>query len=277
MKKITWLVLTILTFFCNLCFAEIVKTNDIGVIENNLASAGVDTLVIFDIDDVLMYPNDAILQPRGEELCAKLVQQLKQSVGKHAIKEFISIILLERSVSPVDPRSVELLAKLQQKNIKTLALTNCLTGKFGLIENTENLRIAQLKTLGYHFNVSWQHLANISLKAMIDDNLDANPVYKDGVVFVDQTKEKGPVLGAFLKYAKFKPRQIIFVDDKLKNLHSVERYASSNDIKFTAIQYTKSLDFCDLNQDIARLQFKVLEQQKKWLSDKQAAKLLQNK
>lgn len=275
MKKITSSIFIILTCFQNICFAEIIQTKDIKVIENVLASIDADTLVIFDVDDVLMYPEDKILRSQNADACKVLVKQLKQRVGKDKIQDITSIILLARKNKPVDPKMIKLINTLQKNNIKVLALTNCATGKFGLIPNTKNWRISELKSHGYYFYKSWPNLKDINLKPVMKDSNDASPVYKEGVLFVDQTGEKGAVLDAFLTSIKIIPKRIVFIDDKSKNLVSVAEFAKQNDVEFIGIEYTKVLEEKEvLNKNIAQLQFEVLEKKKKWISDIEAEKLL---
>lgn len=167
---------------------------------------------------------------------------------------------------------------LQKSSIKVLALTNCATGKFGLVPNTENWRIAELHKHGYYFDKSWKDLQDINLKSLMTSENDANPVYKKGILFVDQTGEKGPVLDTFLRYAKIKPKKIIFIDDKSKNLVSVEEFAKKHNIEFIGIEYTKTLQVQDvLDTDIAELQFQILEKEKKWISDSETTEFLKVK
>jgi FMN phosphatase YigB (HAD superfamily) len=278
MKKFIGFIFVILTCCYNTCFAEIIQTNDTKVIENMLASIDADTLVIFDVDDVLMHADDQILKSKNADACKPLVKKLKEQVGKDKIQDVTSIILLGRKNSPVDPRMISIIENLQKSDIKVLALTKCATGKFGLIPNTENWRIAELHKHEYYFDKSWQNLKDINLKSLMKVTNDANPIYKAGIVFVDQTGEKGPVLDAFLAYAKIKPKKIIFIDDKTKNLVSVEEFAKQNNIGFIGIEYTKALeDKEELNQNVAELQFEILEKEKKWISDNEAAELLRHR
>jgi hypothetical protein len=275
MKKIISLIFVILTNFYSTCFAEIIQTNDTKIIEQTLQSVDTDTLVIFDVDDVLMHPSDQILKSKNTDACKVLVKKLKQQVGKDKIQEVTSIILLTRKNSPVDPRMISVIENLQKSGIKVLALTNCATGKFGLIPNTENWRIAELHKHGYYFDKSWSNLKDINLKSLIKVTNDANPIYKAGIVFVDQTGEKGPVLDAFLKYSATKPKKIIFIDDKSKNLVSVEEFSKQHNIEFVGIEYTKTLEVDGvLNSYIAALQFDILEKERKWVSDDEAAEIL---
>jgi hypothetical protein len=275
MKKIISFIFLILASFHSTCFGEIIQTNDTKVIEKTLASINAGTLVIFDVDDVLMHAEDQILKSKNADACKVLVKKLKQQVGRDKIQEVTSIILLTRKNNPVDPKMISVIENLQKSGIKVLALTNCATGKFGLIPNTENWRIAELNKHGYYFDKSWQNLKDINLKSLMKVTNDANPIYKAGIVFVDQTGEKGPVLDAFLTYSATKPKKIIFIDDKSKNLVSVEEFAKQHNIEFVGIEYTKTLEGDSvLNNDIAALQFDILEKEKKWISDNEAAEIL---
>ena len=241
MKKIISFIFVILSSFHATCFAEIMKTNDTKIIEQTLQSIDTDTLVIFDVDDVLMHASDQILKSKNADACKVLVKKLKQQVEKEKIQDVTSIILLTRKNSPVDPKMVSVIEDLQKSGIKVLALTNCATGKFGLIPNAENWRIAELHKHGYYFDKSWKNLKDINLKPLMKITNDANPVYKAGVVFVDQTGEKGPVLDAFLAYSATKPKKIIFIDDKSKNLVSVEEFARQHNIEFVLNLYVSNI------------------------------------
>ena len=275
MKRIISFIFLILTSFHSTCFAEMIQTNDTKIIEQTLKSIDKDALVIFDVDDVLMHADDQILKSKNADACKSLVKKLKQQVGKDNIQDVTSIILLTRKNSPVDLSMVSIIENLQKRNIKVLALTNCATGKFGLISNTENWRIAELSKHGYYFDKSWKNLKDINLKTLMKVTNDANPVYKAGIVFVDQTGEKGPVLDAFLTYATIKPKKIIFIDDKSKNLVSVEEFSKQHNIEFVGIEYTKTLEVDGvLNSDIAALQFDILEKERKWVSDDEADEIL---
>ena len=76
MQKIIGFIFVILTSFHITCFAEIIQTNDIKVIEKTLASIDQDTLVIFDVDDVLMHADDQILKSKNADACKVLVKKL---------------------------------------------------------------------------------------------------------------------------------------------------------------------------------------------------------
>ncbi|HJD62054.1 MAG TPA: DUF2608 domain-containing protein [Rickettsia endosymbiont of Degeeriella rufa] len=66
----------LLSLFCLSanCFGDIIPTNDFKVIEEYVNTANKDTLVIFDVDDVLAMPTDefAVNAPIRKELAQKL-------------------------------------------------------------------------------------------------------------------------------------------------------------------------------------------------------------
>ena len=71
MKKIISFIFLILASFHSTCFAEIIQTNDTKVIEKTLASINAGTLVIFDVDDVLMHAEDQILKSKNADACKR--------------------------------------------------------------------------------------------------------------------------------------------------------------------------------------------------------------
>jgi hypothetical protein len=97
------------------------------------------------------------------------------------------------------------------------------------------------------------------------------PLTKHGVTFT-ALEPKGLLLDAVLKYNNLKPQKIIFIDDKLSNLQSVEATCKSLNITFVGVQYIAVIksNKWQFNEELARLQFQVLEKEHKWLSDQEA-------
>jgi len=229
-----------------------------------LQSVDKDTLVIFDVNNVLMNWNDQILKSKNANTAKELSKSLKERITNKTLRnEIISILFLESKTSPIDREMVSLVSNLQNNNIKVLVLTSWSTGSFGLIPKAEDLRLTQLTEHGYNFKKSWPHLQTKNLRSLLEDPHKSEPIYKDGVVFVDGNS-KGKTLEAFLQYANFKPKKIIFIDDKSEYLDSVNEFSQKHHFEFMGIEYTKAYDEPQaLNLDIARLQFEVLEKQKK--------------
>lgn len=269
-------ILFILLFFTNISVAHIIITNNFETIKNNIATADSNTLVIFDIDEVLLQPRDQILNIKNSKKLQNMFYNLSPKLTEEQIQELDSLIMLQRQVEPVDPRFIELIKKLQTKQIKTLALTQCSTGTLGKVPNLENWRIQELKKLGYNFDKCWQNIKTKffqTLKSQVD--LKRTPAFKQGIIFSCGVP-KGDTLKAFLHYIHLNPKNIIFIDDKIKNIESIEKFTKQNNIVFLGIQYTKvaTTKLPTLNQDIVNLQFDMLSKKRKWYSDTEAIKLL---
>jgi hypothetical protein len=253
-------------------FAETIHTNDFKVIQKQVQQSGVDTLVIFDLNDVIIYPNDEIFHTRNKEHLIKLDKDLLSRKSKEEVVELRKIAVLSREYNLVDKRIIDTLRYLKQKGINTIALTHCGTGKKGSIESREDLRVHDLKTLGIDFsalsNLKDQRFPDVKAK-------DGQPLLKSGIVFTGNV-DKGVILNAILSATGLQPKKIIFIDNKLENVHSIEIAAKERAIEFVGIEYTaiKDAKHAPLNQERANLQFKLLEKDQKWLSDKEADQML---
>jgi hypothetical protein len=240
MKKIIGFIFMILTCCHNTCFAEITQTNEIKVIEENLASIDPDALVIFDVDDVLIMPKDQILQSAHREY----INQLNTSLfAEEKESELLwSIIFAQRSSIPVDTKMINMINTLQSKGIKVLALTHAMTGKFGNISSMKDWRNDELISHGYDFQKSWKGMQDNTFNRLekptnhLASEVSSPPMFFKGIIFTEI--DKGEALEAFLNHYKLKFKKIIFIDDKKKNLESVEKITTKLNIPFVGIEYT---------------------------------------
>jgi hypothetical protein len=255
----------------------IVRTDSTSDVIDLTATIDPDVLVIFDVDDVLFHPVDAILQTQHAKMVQFFENNIDEKYPKNEADDLYSIIWQQRNIQHVDLDNLCFINYFQSQGIKTLALTNCIIGTFGQIHSVEDWRIQDLQRLGYHFDISWGHL-NDKMFQVEGPNLIKQFCFKDGVVF-SNTFPKGIVLEKFLIYAKLTPRRIIFLDDLSANLLSVQDLCQKLGIEFLGIHYTAVQNSSPkrlLNMDIATLQFDILEKEKKWISDSEADALISN-
>lgn len=137
----------------------------------------------------------------------------------------------------MDPNILNILADIQSKQIKAIALTSGYTGKFGYIEKREDLRIEKLKEVGISFKDSFPEIEPIIFDNIKKADPKHYPMFKEGIVFACRLP-KGEVLQSFLTQAKFTPKKIIFVDNKLKNIKSVQEFCENAKIDFHGFHYT---------------------------------------
>ncbi len=279
MKKFISFIFVIVACYYTTCFAEILKANDIKGIEETLASINQDTLVIFDVDDVLIMPKDQILQSHHRSYLHKLEKALAKQ--EKEVELFWGVILSQRQSILVDKRMPQILNELHSKGIKVLALTHAMTGKLGGIPSMKDWRYNELIHHGYDFEKSWQGVKENTFSGLeksenrLSKDVSSPPMFFKGIIFTEI--DKGEALAAFLSHYKLKFKKIIFIDDKKKNLAAVERIASKLNIAFVGIEYTAAaMPTEPLNQKRAQLQFKTLSKEKKWISDFEADALLAN-
>lgn len=267
MKRI---IVSILVVFStvNVCSADILKTHDFTTMQQIVLNADHDTLVIFDVDDVLVQPADQIFQSRNKQYLLQLDKELSSRVPPYKLEYIRSKIAFKQQEKLVDARILELLTNLRQNKINTVALTNCATGQVGKISKFEDWRVTRLAKLGIDFSAH-NTLPDIYIDSVTP--VEGKPTIKSGIVFTGYA-DKGAVLEAVLNKFSMRPKRIIFIDDKLQNLKSVEAVARQYNIEFVGVEYcvVKTLQTEELNTERAKYQFLVLEREHYWLSDHEA-------
>ena len=254
--------------FCG-CEAAVIKTDKFEVIQDILEMADEHTLVVFDIKDVLLKANDQILQHHNKDYRKKL--------SKNMSDEVYSVTLLQRELISVDDRFVGLIGRLQEKGVKVMALTSCLTGKFGKIDALEDIRMRDIKQAGYHFEKSWENTPPKNLGYLSQKKPDHLTLFKEGIIFASRAP-KGDALKAFLKGEKHDFKKVIFVDNKKKNIVYIQNAAYQLGIELVAIHYTavENSPKEPLDEALAQFQFDMLKKEERWLRDKEAMKALKS-
>ncbi|MDB2613912.1 DUF2608 domain-containing protein [Chlamydiales bacterium] len=238
-------------------------------IQPELDGAGPETLVIFDVDDVLITYNDMVLRPCG----AHFLPESWNDIDSKKIPYLMSIMLNEGEIILVDPSTPRLLNNLRDRGVKIIALTAARTGKFGVIEKAEDWRLKILKQFNFDFYKSFPKNQVIYFS---DEGKKENEysIFKDGVLFLgDEKNTKGALLVQFLDRIQWKPKKVIFFDDKMSYLISVETALNKAKIPFQGYQY-KGVERLPgvINKQIAEFQFTYLLKEHKWLSDSEAQK-----
>jgi hypothetical protein len=209
--------------FSNFCSdAKVITTDKIENVEAEFAKADNETLVIFDLNDVLLEPIDLVS-----------IQMLNAEND---------ISTPNMKIQLVHPKWPLLITALQSRKIKTLLLTSCGVEKQKTKDAANNLKRNQLLQVGIDFKKLWIDSSKIKFLNIPEKQPSvynfSNPAFVDGMLFASGA-HKGEVLKAFLAIispCKFK--KIIFVDDKRKNLESVENISAAIGVQFIGIEYT---------------------------------------
>ncbi len=232
-------------------------------VENNIDK---NTLVIFDINDVLTYPKDQILRSYAKPYRLKLMDKYFKGLSSEKIQQLSSKARLRKDWSQlVDPSFPQLIKKIQEKGAKAIALTSSKRGTFGLIKEVIDWRIQLLHEHGINFEHSFPDFPFLILKE--DQFFRGFPLFKKGILFsIPYTK--GSVLHAFLKKINYRPKKVILIDNKMKNHVSLAEVLEAVHIPFVGFYYM-AVDrlFQDINFQVAELQYQHLVEKEEWLSD----------
>lgn len=252
--------------------SQILHAPNLNEFELHLQQADDQTLAVFDIDEVIFTSKDQVLNPNykihRDRLEKKITEQL--NIAEQKRLSFLLYKLRLRVI--VDPNILSVFDLLLNNNIKTVALTHCPTGMVGE-DNIELVRIDQLKNFGLDFSKLLPEVKHVDLSGI---NIDTNaPQFLQGVILTAMI-DKGTVLKEFLKKIAFKPTKILFIDDRMENLLSVQSMCHDLDIEYVGFEYTAVADIpvLDFNEERANLQFETLLKENIWLSDEQATAIL---
>lgn len=236
---------------------------------SKLKYADQNSLVIFDVDDVLIMPTSD--HDFRHTYRAKKLETICKQLTNSQIEVLKSIIFAQREIMLVDPGFNQLFDILRSKKIPNIALTALGTGKFGIISNLVELRINELNK----FNLSFK-LRPLNSKCIISDLKNATKIFPDtpgvpcldsGIIFTAGI-DKGVVLEYVLHQYNYYPKSIIFVDDYLPNLESLNKLCNKLKINFHGFYYKAAslMPLPEINEKLEILRFQILSQEQLWLN-----------
>lgn len=258
-----------LVLFLNgsLAQAQITENATLQQIMDAIEQSETETLVVFDVDDVLIKANDQLLQLEYQQELNKIIAGLLEKYSPSKIEELSSLAMLQYQTSLVDPQIKEVFHLMNKRKTAFIALTATDTGQFGQIKSMEDWRIQQLNDAGFDFSHSFPNVAPITFTSLLSKrNPSRHPTYKGGILFSCDVA-KGEVLKAFLASLKIRFKHIIFIDDIRKNLDSVAHFCQEASLSYQGFEYNASQPSLPFNKQRAMRQIHILIEQGKWMSD----------
>jgi hypothetical protein len=231
-----------------------------------------DTLVIFDVDEVLITPSsqDDLRHPYRD----RLLQSIFNRIKPQQIELLKSSMFLNAKQVLVESRITDIFEKLKSQEIPAIALTAMGTGKLGIIKKMHDFRFKQLDSV----NLSFRHLSpldgeHIMLelatinKKFLGLDCKGDPMLKSGVIFTSGL-DKGIVLEYIFKKYNYYPKTVIFVDDLIENVESLQQICLKLNIDFYGFHYKAAslIPLPTIDEDLEKLRFAILEKEFTWLS-----------
>jgi|GEM_PF-961299 hypothetical protein len=258
----------VLAIFCLSCISQAnafqcFSTSDFNEIELLVKEADQDTLVLWDVDQTLLTPNDPILKPKWEKLLDQWLGGKKFIFDRSGKKRYIfREILMSAPHSVLDHDSPSLIKNLQKKQIPVIAFSAAVGGKIGKTDSFIDWRIEELKRFDFDFSSSFSHIDTLTLPK--DSYNEFPPIYKSGVLLTS-LHDKGPVLIDFFEAIQWTPKKVIFIDDQMANIESVAQ-SLGEEIEVIGIYYTAASELpCELNEEKAHFQVEHFLKTGQWL------------
>ncbi len=252
-------------FLTSFLQADIMEITDIDDIRPYVAE---DALYLFDIDDTLIdNPFSLGSPPWRSWVKSKLPNYNTNFVLYDALTLFIA---KNAPYKTVEPSTANLIADLQNQGHAVFAFTARGRSQWYTtdIEGVDRFTQEQLHHVGIDFK-----------NTMIPEELQSLEAayFCDGIIFAQHIK-KGDLLKHLFKDLKYIPSLIIFVDDKLDQVQSVEAAVKEAGIPFIGFWYRRSeSDRKNFNPTVANIQLEFLLLQEEIINDDAALELVKTK
>lgn len=204
--------------------AIIVESDKLATVLDYINSP--NTLVIFDIDNTLAHPTEEL---SSDEWFCHLVNT-KISAGHDEITSVYYALpaayyaQFNVQLEPTEENIPDLIKQLTDQGVAVMALS---TRSLFIAERT----LEQLDNINIHFFAPDVDPRDLVLP------MKYPCFYKDGILFTGNN-DKGDALECFFNIMNYHPDTIIFVDDKMKYLLSVEKAFKKHNIAFYGIRYS---------------------------------------
>lgn len=231
-------------------------------------------LVVFDVDETLIVSIDKIRRKNPEAIINAITKIYFDAVIQDILyREYLQSIKFNMAEQKlVEPESVALISALQSKNIRVIALTHMHAGVYYTIENMEEWRYKQLYDLGIDLSI---HNPMKIVLTQLPMGRNSYPVLHKGIVPTSKSCSKGQVLAGLIEQLGYKPSRVVFFDDYLEHVCSVQQEMDGLGIPCTVFHYVATEHMQeDIDVELAIFQYKYLITHEKWLSDVQAREFM---
>lgn len=253
-----------LWFFFLYCFLSPVSaSSEIRAIhtleEISISEFSTKTLVMFDIDNVLIYPQDALLQNWRSEW--------KPEGMRAWTAEEDTIAWMNAKFKIMDPSGPNLINMLNENGVPTIGFTSFTLDDSDIVKSIPDWRSSHLQELGINFNMEKEIVFPIQ-NGFIPPSFEKGTLYC-GNFYKKDKDNKGKILSLYLDWLDWNPEQVVLIDDGKSHIKSVKKELERRGIPFIGFLYiSKDLDLID--EKVAELQYETIINQKQWLSDEEA-------
>jgi hypothetical protein len=271
---------------CSLTTSNIKQIDALIQVQDQLDAATPQTLVVFDMDHTMINPQESmfnflcepasIFEPSDQkfikEMKANFDALKKEKKDPDYGNKVLSAVWQHTHFKQVEPNTVALIKKMQERTIKIIALTASNTGRFWNIENMQQWRLDNLREIGLDFSSSF-NLQTIEI-TNLNKQYGFYPVFYKGILCA-AGNPKGIVLAAFLEKIGLRPDKILFFDDNIQQCQSVELEMKKLSIPVQCYYYRAAFkEKIKLNHDVIRYQFEHWVKHEEYIPEREVLNLL---
>lgn len=262
MKKLLY---PLFIFMAQLCILSPMpaEIRPISTIEAVLPEMTDDTLVLFNIAEVLMDTETSL----GTSAWRRYVRK-KVTSRQH---DLLTLLVFQK-VAPKPPEPVlpALIKSLQVRGLTVFAFTSRGRHEWysSQIQDVDLITEALLNQIDIDFTRTKLPATLAQLPEIMHDHFHA------GILYATNTMDKGEMLTQLLKKTGYRPAKVVFIDDKIEGLESVQEAMKTLGIPFVGFAYNRTaLDHKNYDPMIANIQLENLLFRNKVLSDDEAAQI----
>ncbi|MCB0404153.1 MAG: DUF2608 domain-containing protein [Bdellovibrionales bacterium] len=185
-----------------------------------------DSVLVVDLDNTVIESAQMLGSAQWFEYLFAGLKKSGLSAGEayqQAIQQWVQI-QDATDVRPVEVSTPDFLRGIQAMGIRVMALS-------ARPPQVSQRTLEQLANVGIDFT-----RPSIFVKDLPMQFKRASALYKQGVLFADRL-DKGGVLAAFFDRIQFRPKRVVYVDDKLANVESVSRAMKKIGVAFEGYRY----------------------------------------
>lgn len=220
-----------------------------STIKNVLPLIDDETWLLLDLDNTVFQASQALghVDWLYHEVGKLLQSGMSSDDAYHSMYPLWKKTQSLTSVIPVEDAMIDAIHSLQAKGITIIGITH----RESFLANDT---FRQLHAIQVDF------LKTAPSLDFLEVQQKPRAVYQEGILFVNSFNEKSDIFKAYITKLGFKPKKVIFLDDKLENVEEFTKITSHEEIQYTGVHYTGAHAGSKIfSPEVAELQLRFLD------------------
>lgn len=221
------------------------------------------TLVLFDVDEVLIMCREPAYRRSNMRRHREISKRWWAQLTPEQQTEAMMLMIEKGDAVLLDRKTPEMLHHLQHsRGFPAIALTAAYSGDADGKDRFAQVRSDRLREFGIHFNHPYAQWDGTVFKDLKEAR-GTHPMFLGDVLFTNgRENSKGQVLLRFLDEVGSQISTVVFVDDSLKNLESVEAACRSRGIRHIGLHFVpEETDADAVDEETFKHKWQVLYEQ----------------